>query len=222
MAKGDWGKATGIFAQLLGKRPDDPILNYTVGAVSYMRGGYSEAESHLEKSIRLQPEQVAAYYYLALTSESTGQPDRAMTLLRHVLKDHPDHAAAHAKLGSILLRQRRYDEARHELERAVSLDRNSEQAHCGLALLLRRTGKPGLCPRPAVAAPRNVPGLASTVSRSQTEACVGASVQAPPAPTVFRTCRSSPASPADSGSAPWPLVACSPRASDASVLGPSL
>jgi len=141
VAKGDLAKAASLLAGLLQKRPQDAILNYAMGAVYYLQGQYSEAESSLKQSLRLQSDQVAASYYLGLTYDAVGQADQAVAVFRNLLEDHPDHAPSCAKLGSILLRQHQYDEARQDLERAVALDPGSVEAHYQLGLLFRRLGK---------------------------------------------------------------------------------
>ena len=112
-----------------------------MGAVDYLQGKYAEAESSLRQSLRAQPDQVAASYYLGLTYDALGQDDRAVAVFRDLLKGHPQHAPSYVKLGSILLRQHNYDEAQQDLERAISLDSGSVQAHYQLGLLFRRLGK---------------------------------------------------------------------------------
>jgi uncharacterized protein HemY len=47
------------------------------------------------------------------------------------------------KLGGILVRAHQYEEAQRYLERAVSLDSDSVEAHYQLGLLFRRLGKAG-------------------------------------------------------------------------------
>ncbi|PYT77604.1 MAG: hypothetical protein DMG40_23040 [Acidobacteria bacterium] len=78
---------------------------------------------------------------MGLTYDAVGQADQAVAVFRNLLEDHPDHAPSCAKLGSILLRQHQYDEARQDLERAVALDPGSVEAHYQLGLLFRRLGK---------------------------------------------------------------------------------
>ena len=78
---------------------------------------------------------------MGLTYDALGQDDRAVAVFRDLLKGHPRHAPSYVKLGSILLRQHNYDEAQQDLERAISLDSGSVQAHYQLGLLFRRLGK---------------------------------------------------------------------------------
>ena len=84
---------------------------------------------------------MAASYYLALTYDAIGDDDRAIPVFRELLKSNPKHAPSYVKLGGILLRAHQYEDARQNLERAVSLDPDSVEAHYQLGLLLRRLGK---------------------------------------------------------------------------------
>ena len=141
VARGNLSAAASLYEQLLEKHPHDAILNYAVGAVYYLQGKYTEAEASLKQSLEAQPDQVAASYYLGLTYDAIGDDDHAVPVFRELLKSHPQHAPSYVKLGGILLREHHYDEAKQDLERAVSLDSGSVEAHYQLGLLLRRLGK---------------------------------------------------------------------------------
>ncbi len=133
--------ALALFQRLLRKHPHDAILTYAMGAVYYLQGTYSEAEASLKQSLAAQPDQVAAAYYLGLTYDAIGNDDRAIPIFRDLLKKNPQHSPSYVKLGSILLRAHQYEEAQRDLERAVSLDPDSVEAHYQLGLVLRRLGK---------------------------------------------------------------------------------
>ncbi len=141
VARENLPKAASLFVQLQQKHPHDAILNYAVGAVYYLQSKYSEAESSLKQSLAAQPDQVAASYYLGLTYDAIGDDDQAVPIFRDLLKRHPQHAPSYVKLGGILLRQHQYDEAEQDLERAISLDPGSVEAHYQLSMLLRHFGK---------------------------------------------------------------------------------
>jgi tetratricopeptide (TPR) repeat protein len=141
VASGHLPDALALFQRLLQKNPHDAILTYAIGAVYYLQGKYSEAEASLRQSLAAQPNQVAASYYLGLTYDAIGDDDRAIPIFRDLLKSNPKHAPSCVKLGGILLRAHQYDDARQNLERAVSLDPDSVEAHYQLGLLLRRLGK---------------------------------------------------------------------------------
>jgi tetratricopeptide (TPR) repeat protein len=134
--------ALALFQRLLQKHPLDASLTYAIGAVYYLQAKYGEAEASLKESLAVQPNQVAASYYLALTYDAIGDDDRAIPVFRELLKSNPQHAPSYVKLGGILLRAHQYEDAQQNLERAIALDPDSVEAHYQLGLLLRRLGKP--------------------------------------------------------------------------------
>jgi tetratricopeptide (TPR) repeat protein len=142
VARGNLPNALALFNRLLEKHPNEAGLTYAIGAVYYLQTKYSEAEASLKQSLAAQPNQIAASYYLALTYDAIGDDDRAIPIFRDLLKKHPQHAPSYVKLGGILVRAHQYEEAQGYLERAVSLDSDSVEAHYQLGLLLGRLGKP--------------------------------------------------------------------------------
>ena len=141
VGKGRLPDALALFQRLLQKHPNDALLNYAVGAVYYLQSKYSDAEASLKRSLAAQSDQIPAAYYLALTYDAIGDDDRAIPIFRDLLKTNPEHVPSYVKLGGILVRQHQYEEAQQDLERAVSLDPNSVEAHYQLGLVLRRLGK---------------------------------------------------------------------------------
>jgi tetratricopeptide (TPR) repeat protein len=135
-------EALQLFQQLLKKHPQDASLMYAIGAVYYLESKFTEAESFLKQSLAIQPDQTAAAYYLALTYDAVGDDERAIPTFQNLLKSNPQHAPSYVKLGGILVRQHQYEEAQQDLEKAVSLDPNSVEAHYQLGVVLRRVGKP--------------------------------------------------------------------------------
>ncbi|MBV9622476.1 MAG: tetratricopeptide repeat protein [Acidobacteria bacterium] len=141
VASGNLPNAAKLFGRLLEKHPRDAILNYAIGAVHYLEGKYTEAETSLKQSLAIEPDQIAASYYLALTYDAIGDDERAIPIFRNLVSVHPQHAPSYVKLGGVLVRRHQYDEARQDLERGVSLDPESVEAHYQLGVLLRRLGK---------------------------------------------------------------------------------
>jgi tetratricopeptide (TPR) repeat protein len=142
VGKGDLPSALELFASLLKKHPQDAGLTYAIGAVYYLQSKFNDAEASLKQSLALKPDQVPAAYYLALTYDAMGDDDRAIPIFHNLLQGNPQHAPSYVKLGEILVRRHQYDEARHVLEKAISLDPNSVEAHYQLGVVLRRLGKP--------------------------------------------------------------------------------
>jgi tetratricopeptide (TPR) repeat protein len=142
VGRGDLPKALSLFQQLLKKHPNDPGMHYAIGAVYFLQTKYSDAEAELKQSLAARPDQIPAAYYLALTYDAIGDDDRAIPILRDLIKNHPTHPPSYIKLGSLLVRAHQYEEAKQYLEHGVALDPDSVEAHYQLGLLLRRMGKP--------------------------------------------------------------------------------
>jgi tetratricopeptide (TPR) repeat protein len=126
---------------LLKKNPNDPQLNYALGAVFYLEAKVDEAAGFFRKSLLLDPGQVASLYYLGAVAQSKGESSEATKIFQEILQRHPNHAASHEGLGAVLLKEGKYAEAAQHLERAVELNPNSAKAHYQLGLLFARLGK---------------------------------------------------------------------------------
>ena len=107
----------------------------------YLEGHLPEASTHLQESVRLLPDQLAPYYYLALVARDQGKDAEAISMLQDLLHRYPDHASSCEVLGSLLMSAQRYPEAEISLERAVQLNPKSVKANYQLGLLLSRMGK---------------------------------------------------------------------------------
>jgi tetratricopeptide (TPR) repeat protein len=129
-----------LLTRSLSQHPDDPVLNYSVGAVEFLNQDLVEAERHLRLSLRYRQDQVGANYYLALLEARKGNPDEALRILRTLAKNHPDHAATFVALGTTLVQAGNYTEAKQALDRALQLDSSSVKAHYQLGIVLGRLG----------------------------------------------------------------------------------
>lgn len=141
VSKKQYGVAGKLFQALLAKHPDDPVLNYAMGSLLFLEVKLPEAAKYLHKSIELEPNQTAAYYYMALVSEGTGENDPAVATLRDVLRRDPDYGPAYEALGRILVKEKKYEEAQQVLEKAVLLNPESVKAHYQLGILWGRAGR---------------------------------------------------------------------------------
>ena len=126
---------------ILKARESDPQLQYALGSVLYLEGHLTDAATHLRESVRLQPEQLAPYYYLALVAQGSGKRAEAIELWRIFSRRYPDHASSCEALGGLLMSAHRYSEAETSLEKAVRLNPKSVKANYQLGLLLARMGR---------------------------------------------------------------------------------
>ena len=111
-----------LFQTLLAKHPEDPVLNYAMGSLLFLEVKFDEATTYLQRSVKLQPSQTAAYYYLGLIAEEKGDNNRAALTFRDLLQRNPAYGPAWEGLGRVLLNQKQFPEAQQALEKAVALD----------------------------------------------------------------------------------------------------
>lgn len=131
-----------ILDRLVKKHPENPILNYAIGSVLCTVGtDLDGAENYLRKSINLQPDQLAAYYYLGLVVLRKRDQDQAVEIFQELLQRYPDHLGSLEQLGTIRVKERKYEEAQRVLEKVLRLDPDSQIGHYQYGLLLGRLGK---------------------------------------------------------------------------------
>ena len=78
--------AQALLEPLVAKRPADAQLQYALGSLLYMQGHLPEAEARLRESLRLDPNQVASPYYLALAARDQGRDSEAVEQLENLLR----------------------------------------------------------------------------------------------------------------------------------------
>jgi cellulose synthase operon protein C len=140
VGQGNLTDAESLLTRLLRKHPQDPGIIYAMGAVYYLEGKFADAKSFLKHSLEIRADQIGASYYLGLTYDTSGDDEQAVVVFQDLLKRHPDYGLGYVKLGTILLREHKYEEARQNLEKAIALLPASGEAHYQLAVLFKRTG----------------------------------------------------------------------------------
>jgi tetratricopeptide (TPR) repeat protein len=97
----DWERA--IFYYLRALENDDTMASafYNLGICYSVQGDYDLAKTAYLRSLDRQPNQINVRYNLALVYQSLGDMNSAIQLLRDVLKNKPDFAAAHCAIGSL-------------------------------------------------------------------------------------------------------------------------
>jgi tetratricopeptide (TPR) repeat protein len=141
VGKRQFEAAQRILEQLVDKQRGDPQLQYALGSILYLEGHLPEAATHLRESLRLQPEQLASHYYLALVIRDQGNDAEAITMLEKLIERFPDHAASSEALGGLLMSAQRFEEAERHLRNAIRLNPKSMKANYQLGLLLARSGR---------------------------------------------------------------------------------
>ncbi len=141
VGKRQYEAAQALLEPLVKQKPGDAQLQYALGSILYMQGLLPDAAGRLEESLRLDAEQLASHYYLALVARDQGRDAEAIQGLETLLVRYPDHAASCEALGGLLMNVRRYEEAERLLRKAVALNPKSVKGNYQLGLLLARTGR---------------------------------------------------------------------------------
>ena len=103
------------------KTDEAAIQNYTLGAKYYQNGSYEIARQRLERALELDPKMAEAHYTLALTHEQLGNPQRATEHYKQAVRVDPKSYDARNPYAVFLCRQRRFDDAVKQFERALKI-----------------------------------------------------------------------------------------------------
>lgn len=138
--KGEVVEATRLMNTYVALQPRDPSGWYLLGAALLRGERTSEAQSALQRSLRLKADPDTEYL-LGVSFEKANNRTAAINTFRKVIQSRPDHAAAHAALGTAYRETGNFAEARSELERAVELDANDLRANYQLGLVYAKLGE---------------------------------------------------------------------------------
>ncbi len=130
---GDYTTAEVMLTRVLEKDPKHKTIRNTLGYVFAEQEKYDAALQVLREQTKINPFDDFAYYMLGVVY--WGQEDYANSekSFRKQLQVNPLSQQTHAKLGQMLVDAGKYKEAIAELERAVSLTRDEDDAlHMGL------------------------------------------------------------------------------------------
>ena len=106
------------------------------------RGDAAGAEAELKAGLKLEPAAAGLSVNLADLYRALGREREAEAVLKDAIGRSPDVAAPHFALGLTLVRQRRYDEALAELEKASRLVPADAHYAYVYAVALQSTGSP--------------------------------------------------------------------------------
>ncbi len=171
MAAGDPQKALEEFEEAYTNDPDSPQTQLLYSSLLISAGKAAEAETALEKLLdraeaQSDPENSAQtsgetraqnegieqstpqpqdradiLYNLALAKGILGKQAEQASLLKEVLEEDPDHAAAHATLGEIYLEQKELDRAQQQFQKSIEADPDNFIARTGYGHVLIRQKK---------------------------------------------------------------------------------
>jgi protein O-GlcNAc transferase len=121
--------------------PHDADALYMMAGVSQADGHVGEAINLYERAIHARPNLDVAYRDACRSCLESGDPARAISLLRYGLQLRPRSADLHLLLGNILLRERSIEPAVESYTQALSLEPDRAEAHANIAHALRAAGR---------------------------------------------------------------------------------
>lgn len=137
---GESAQALSLINSYIEARPKDGRGYFVLGAILYGAKRFPEARIALQRSLSL-----ANYpdteYYLGMIAHNEGDEEQAISWFRRALTSDPTNSATHSALGIALAKQKNYQAARIELERAIELDPKDQTAHYQLGLVYGRLGE---------------------------------------------------------------------------------
>jgi|GEM_PF-1545664 len=125
------------------ERPDDPLVWATLGGLYKNAGAESKAERAFERTLELDPTNVAALMYVAEKEQAEGDFDRARELLELAAESMPPGNAylLYYRLGLLEEEVGRDAEAISAYEKSIEERGSYWNAHFRLAVLYERAGE---------------------------------------------------------------------------------
>ncbi|MDE2161403.1 MAG: tetratricopeptide repeat protein, partial [Burkholderiales bacterium] len=130
----DFAKVREICAALLKFYPGDVRVLQLAGAAEYRLDSMTMAETVLSQAVKAAPNLVAPRQLLAQTYLRTGQPKRAVDVLRPIVESRTPDAASLTLTGQAHLQDGDAAAAQADFERATTIDPRSTTARTALAL----------------------------------------------------------------------------------------
>jgi arylsulfatase A-like enzyme/Flp pilus assembly protein TadD len=139
--KGNFAKAIPPLRKAIELRPDALMAQYELAICLYETGDLKTAAAHFEILVENRPDWSDARYSLASVYARTGRPEEAAKNLLIVLEGEPDHYRANLLLGRMLFLNGTFAEALPYLEKATTVQTDSDEAHSFLADEYEKLGR---------------------------------------------------------------------------------
>jgi tetratricopeptide (TPR) repeat protein len=114
-------------------QPSSGPASGRLGMVLHAHAVYAPAAAAYQRAIRLEPDEFAWRYYLALTLAQMGRPEEALKALSDALRKRPGYAPAVLKKGELLFQLGRLGQSQSAYEEALAQEPRSGAALEGLA-----------------------------------------------------------------------------------------
>jgi tetratricopeptide (TPR) repeat protein len=141
---GDGDAAAKVFAEMTAGLGDTAGLRLEIGR-AYLNSDFQpKALPELQKAAAMDRQLPGLHYWLAMAYLAAGGADSsvlARSALEEELKSSPKDANVAAQLGRLDLQEHRYEEARRELQQAITLDASNPDAFLFLGHLDHETNR---------------------------------------------------------------------------------
>jgi tetratricopeptide (TPR) repeat protein len=130
-----------LWGDTFAKRPDNPVVDFNLGAALFDAHRDSEALALFERAVRVRPDLAVTHYKLGYQLFEKGRPAEAAAQYEEALRLNPGYAEAHNNLGVALAALGRPADAIEHYEEALRLRPDFAPAHdnyAGALLAMRR------------------------------------------------------------------------------------
>jgi tetratricopeptide (TPR) repeat protein len=131
-------RALSALQRVLLADPMNEMARVNLGLLCLRRRIYGEAQEHLSRALEMGRDKKASLYallYLGLLHDERNEPDKALDYYKRAIERGPNLIEAYYRLGQLLHRQGRTDEARVVWENAIQRSRYNPYAKRSQALL---------------------------------------------------------------------------------------
>jgi tetratricopeptide (TPR) repeat protein len=159
----NWAKAKSELQRVLQQHKDDVDDLHSLIEVDLNMNDRKEAESLNDALLKKNPSDSYAHLLKGRIALSDGNVDAAISEFNNTQKFRPDWSALHFWFAQAYVHRAQYEQAKHELETALTLDPDYRVARLTLAALENRTGAIGAAMMNGIrlvqSNPRDVPAL---------------------------------------------------------------
>lgn len=129
------------FEKSLSEGGDAVECNYYLGYLYVETGDFVRALSHLDESLRLQPDHIESHFSRGVALKQMERHLEAIDDMTYVISREPDHVLAYINRGDALSSIKRYHEAIADFNKAIDIAPEMVDAYCERAFALNEVGE---------------------------------------------------------------------------------
>jgi len=159
-----WRDSVTLFGRAVALDPSNLVAQHRLAAALRHAGRLDEAQQRYEETIAREPRWAQPRLELGGLLEDRGVLDAALQRYQEGVQLDPGHVEGQASVGRVLLKMRRFAEARVEFERTLALDPELPAVHAMLAVAAQQLGSDADSIRHNREALAREPGLLSALN----------------------------------------------------------